>query len=141
MSITIQLRNHALKLRKERNPIAASITFVISEIEKVGKNNGNRETTNEEAIKVVQKIISTLKDNLKYAMNSSGEILINEQITILESVLPSMISETEIREHILALYEEPTFIVNKGNVMRSFKDSYGVLVDLKLVGKILQEYT
>lgn len=45
MPIVQQLKTESLRLRKERNPIAASITFVLSEIERVGKNNGNRETT------------------------------------------------------------------------------------------------
>jgi hypothetical protein len=55
MNIIERLKTESLRLRKERNPVAASITFALSEIEKVGKNNGNRATTDDEAIKVIQK--------------------------------------------------------------------------------------
>lgn len=54
MTIVSKLRVESLRLRKERNPVAASITFVISEIDKIGKNNGNRVTTEDEAVKAVQ---------------------------------------------------------------------------------------
>ena len=56
MTVVEQLKKRSMALRKERNPIAPSIQFALSEIEKVGKNSGNRETTEDEAIRVVQKL-------------------------------------------------------------------------------------
>ena len=140
MTIVQKLKTESLRLRKERNPIAASITFVLSEIERVGKNDGNRVTTEDEAVKVVQKIVSTLRDNLNYALRDLDKEHIHQQLAVLESALPQMVDETQIRDAIQDLMFDPNFIVNKGNVMKALRTRFGALVDLKRAGTILEEY-
>ena len=140
MTIVQKLKTESLRLRKERNPVAASITFVISEIDRVGKNNGNRATTEDEAVRVVQKLVSTLRDNLSYQLTEADEAATQLQIQILESVLPQMIDETRIRDTIQELMFDSNFIVNKGNVMKELRARFGTLVDMKVAGTILQEY-
>lgn len=140
MTIVQKLRTESLRLRKERNPVAASITFVISEIDKIGKNNGNRITTEDEAVKVVQKLVATLRDNLSYKLTEADEANTRQQIQILESVLPQMVDENKIRDTIQELMFDSNFIVNKGNVMKELRARFGALVDMKLAGTILQEY-
>ena len=41
MTVIEQLTKESLRLRKERNPVAPSIVFALSEIEKVGKKCGH----------------------------------------------------------------------------------------------------
>jgi uncharacterized protein YqeY len=132
-----KLKNQSLKLRKERNPVAASITFALSEIEKVGKNNGNRETTNDEAIKVVQKLIATVNENIRFASNSNDEsrlAALNFEKQILESALPQMATDEEVREFLSAIFI--TAPANKGVVMKELKAKFGSLVDMKRAGEI-----
>lgn len=140
MTVTEKLKAESLRLRKERNPIASSITFALSEIEKVGKNNGNRETTNDEAIKVVQKLIATLKENIKFATetNDDGRLVsLNHEKQILDSVLPQMVSEDEVRAYLAASFvEKPE---NKGVAMKVLKTKFGALVDMKRAGEIISE--
>lgn len=140
MTLVQKLKAESLRLRKERNPIAASITFVLSEIERVGKNDGNRVTTEDEATKVVQKIVATLRDNLNYALRDLDKEHINQQLAILEASLPQMIGEAEIRSAIQDLMFDPNFVVNKGSVMKALRARFGVLIDLKYAGTILEEY-
>ena len=140
MTIVQKLKTESLRLRKERNPIAASITFVLSEIERVGKNEGNRVTTEDEAVKVVQKIVSTLRDNLNYALRDLDKEHIHQQLAVLESALPQMVDETQIRDAIQDLMFDPNVIVNKGSVMKALRARFGALVDLKRAGIILEEY-
>lgn len=140
MTIVQKLKTESLRLRKERNPIAASITFALSEIEKIGKNDGNRATTEDEAIKVVQKLVATLIENLKVATDDGRKIAFNHEKTILESVLPQMVDEAQIRSAIQDLMFDPNFIVNKGGVMKALRARFGALVDLKRAGTILEEY-
>jgi len=128
-----QLKKEAMKLRKERSPIAASITFALSEIEKVGKNAGNRVTTEDEAIKVVQKLVATLCDNLTYKLTESDEANTRQQIQILESVLPQMVSDEAIVAYLKELDTN-----NKGAVMKAVKAHFGALVDMKRVGTLLE---
>ena len=139
MTIVQTLKTESLRLRKARNPVAASITFVLSEIEKVGKNAGNRETTEDEAVKVVQKIVATLSDNLQYRLTEADEVAIKEQISILSAALPQMITLEQTRSALQDLAFDPDFIFNKGNVMKAMRARFGALVDMKLVGQMFEE--
>jgi len=138
MTVIEKLKAESLRLRKERNPIAASITFALSEIEKVGKNNGNRETTDDEAIKVIQKLVATIDENLKVATDDGRKIAFNFEKQILQSVLPQMASEEEIRASMAKAFENFNF-TNKGDVMKWAKSRWGSLADMKLVGSIASE--
>lgn len=139
MTIVQQLKTESLRLRKERSPIAASITFVLSEIERVGKNNGNRATTEDEAVKVVQKVIATLRDNLKYDISDSDAEAMRMQIQILESVLPAMASDDEILNVLRAIMTGKTAETSpkKGEIMKTVRDKFGAAVDMKRVSQLL----
>ena len=139
MPIVQQLKTESLRLRKERNPIAASITFVLSEIERVGKNNGDRATTEDEAVKVVQKVIATLRDNLKYDITDSDAEAMRMQIQILESVLPAMASDEEIMNVLRPIMTGKTAetMPKKGEIMKVVRDAFGATVDMKRVGQLL----
>lgn len=138
MTIVQKLKTESLRLRKERNPIAASITFAISEIERVGKNAGNRATTEDEATKVVQKLVSTLRDNLNYNLTESDRESTEAQISILESVLPAMLTDTETLEALRAVMTGNT-AATKGDVMKQLRAQHGARIDLKLAGNYLKE--
>ena len=139
MPIVQQLKTESLRLRKERNPIASSITFVLSEIERVGKNNGNRATTEDEAVKVVQKVIATLRDNLKYDITDSDAEAMRLQIQILESVLPAMASDEEIMNviHPIMMGKTAETMPKKGEIMKVVRAAFGATVDMKRVGQLL----
>lgn len=138
MSVFEKLKKESLQLRKDRNPAAASITFALSEIDKVGKNNGNRATTDDEAIKVVQKLIATINDNLKLAIDDDRRIALNYEKQILQSALPQMASEEEIRTKLVSAFQGKQ-IANKGEIMKWAKAEWGALADMKQVGAIASD--
>lgn len=138
MTVIEKLKAESLRLRKERNPVAASITFALSEIEKVGKNNGNRVTTDDEAIKVVQKLIVTIGENLKLDIDDGRRVALNFEKHILESVLPQMASVEEIRSKLVFAFDGKQ-VRNKGEIMKWAKAEWGVLADMKQVGAIASE--
>lgn len=138
MSVIKKLKTESMNLRKTRNPIAASILFALSEIEKVGKNNGNRATTEDEAIKVIQKLIATIDENLKLALDDGRKVALNFERTILAGVLPQMATDDDIRillEEVIGT-ETPK---NKGVAMKVIRDEYGAKVDMKRAGEIVTE--
>ena len=141
MSVIEKLKAESLRLRKERNPIASSITFAISEIEKVGKNSGNRVTTNDEAIKVVQKLIATIDENLKLGIDDGRRIALSHEKNILLSVLPQMATEQEVADFLRDLFtgKRDDEIPKKGDVMKALRDKFGALVDMKRAGQIATE--
>jgi uncharacterized protein YqeY len=138
MSVIEKLKTESMNLRKTRNPVAASITFALSEIEKVGKNNGNRATTEDEAIKVVQKLISTIDENLKLPLGDGTKVALNFERNILAGVLPQMASEEDIRSLLRdTIGDQPP--KNKGVAMKVIRDEYGAKVDMKRAGEIVTE--
>ena len=137
MSVIEKLKAESIALRKTRNPVAPSILFALSEIEKVGKNNGNRATTEDEAIKVIQKLIATIDENLKLVLDDVRQIALNFEKQILMSVLPQMASDEEIRTYLInSFVEKPA---NKGAVMKVLKAKFGALIDMKRAGEIVTE--
>lgn len=137
MAVIEKLKAESLRLRKERNPVASSITFALSEIEKIGKNSGNRATTDDEAIKVVQKLIATIDENMKVATDDGRKIAFNFEKQILQSVLPQMASDEEVRNYLQNSFIETP--ANKGVVMKALKVKFGALVNMKRAGEIASE--
>ena len=138
MTVVEQLKKRSMSLRKERNPIAPSIQFALSEIEKVGKNSGNRETTEDEAIRVVQKLIATIDENLRVVDSDGHRIALNFEKQILQEVLPQMASEEEVRS-LLTDILGTTAPKNKGIAMKVIRDEFGAKVDMKRAGEIVTE--
>lgn len=138
MSVIEKLKAESLALRKTKNPVAASIVFALSEIEKFGKNNGNRETTEDEAIKVIQKLIVTIDENLKVTTDDGRKIAFNFEKQILSGVLPQMASDDEVRQLLKDVLGNET-PKNKGVAMKVIRDEYGAKVDMKRAGEIVTE--
>ena len=139
MSVIDQIRNAALQMRKDRDPLASKLTFAISEIEKVGKNDGNRATTEDEAIKTIQKIIVTIDQNQKLVdADSDAALGLARERQILESFLPQMASDEDVRSLLLEIIgsDKPK---NKGIAMKVIRDEYGARVDMRRAGEIVTE--
>lgn len=114
-----ELKALVLKLRKDRSPIAASMQFHMSEIQNIGKNDGNRETSENEAVQYAKKATQKLKEN-EYANP--------DEIAALESLLPKMASREDVQAFLDTIDDKS----NKGVVMKALKENFGVLVDMKM---------
>lgn len=119
-----ELKKKSLELRKTKDELASFSVFLIAEIEKVGKNDSNRETTNDEAIKVLQKMVKNLTD-----VPGAGN-----EIDFVNTYLPQQVSEDELREFILTINAP-----NIGAVMGAVKKNYGATADMKMASKIAKE--
>lgn len=141
MSVIEKLKSESMALRKVRSPVAPAILFALSEIEKVGKNNGNRATTEDEAIKVIQKLIATIDENLKLNIDDGRRIALNFERQILLGVLPKMASDSEITDFLRELFtgKREGDVPKKGDVMKALRDKFGALVDMKRAGQIARE--
>lgn len=139
MSVIEQLRAKSMEIRKDpdRKWLAPSIMFAISEIEKIGKNAGNRATTDDEAIKVVQKILITLEDNIAVATNADAIVKFAAEHDVLRAVLPQMASEADIRGFLQESYVDVK--PSKGDVMKTLRFKFGAKIDMKRAGDIVKE--
>lgn len=129
MSTTLlKLKNAHLDLRKQKNQYAKTIGFHVSEIEKIGKNNGDRRTREEETVQYLKKTVSQLTSDEFGTEESKFEA------ELLEKFLPPMVSMEEVKT---VLEEEGVDTTKQGAVMNFLKRKYGVNVDLKQVSKEL----
>lgn len=138
MTVIEKLKAKSIELRKSRSAVAPSVLFALSEIDKVGKNSGNRATTEDEAIRVIQKLITTIDENLKLDINDGRRIALQHEKVILMTVLPQMASDEDIRNLLQDILGDET-PKNKGVAMKVIRDEYGAKVDMKRAGEIVTE--
>ena len=137
-----QIKEDNLKARKEKNKFLSTIlTTLVGEIISVGKNNGNRETTEEETIKMIEKFKKDAERTLVLMENkgSSAEE-INEylkEISIYESYLPKKLNKEELKkiiEDLIAINSN----ANIGLIMGKLK-SLKLNFDGKVASQIIKE--
>ncbi len=107
--------------------------FMLLDIENKAKE---KETTDAEVIKLVQKTIKELTDeaeNYRKAGNATEVAIIENQKKALEKYLPKMMDETEIKAVINSLEDKSI-----PNVMKHFKQNYAGKCDMGLVSKTLR---
>ena len=121
-------------MRKEKNPLAAFSVFMISEIEKVGKNAGNRLTTEDETVTYLKKQITTTEYNISLPLNEDRAEAMQAELDFLKSYLPQMADMEDVRTIIIASI---AFGHNKGQIMKDLRAKYGALVDMKKAGEII----
>lgn len=105
--------------------------FVESEIAAIGKNDGNRLSTDEEAQRVVKKLIK----NMTILMDT-GVITDKTkfEFTYLESLLPEMVDQKEVEGAITELHNEGK---TTGEIMKTLRSKFGGSVDMKAASVFL----
>lgn len=138
MTILNDIKKKSIELRKNKSQIASFSSFVVSEIENIGKNNGNRLTTDDEAISVIKKMIDRNKSNISLAKDGYVILKLEVENDLLRSFLPEMASDEEI-ENLLRREFGLEIPMNKGIAMGAIKKKFGSLVDMKQAGSIVSQ--
>ncbi len=136
-----KIKKQQLQARKEKSPIVGALTALMSEVAIVGKNNGNRETTDEEAVKVIKKFIKGINETIDLIKDPEKLKLLEMELEIYNSFLPQIMNELETRaavEKIInALPEKSPKAM--GQVMGTISKEYGTLIDRGLASQIVKE--
>lgn len=118
----------------------ADLLIVLSgEVQMVGKNDGDRETTDEEAMALIRKFLKGVEENLTH--RPGDEKLLNEK-AVLEEYLPKPLDEALLREEIarLAAASDTTFTVrDTKTVFDAMELRFPGQVTSKTVSSILKE--
>ena len=131
------------KARKEKNHEEAGfLSMLYSEIAMIGKNNGNRETTNDEALKALQKAKHTTQDVIKTATDTGRTDVVSKsehELKIIESFLPTEKTEKEL-DAIIESFLDKTDRTKKamGFVMKELKENFAGQYDGKMASAILK---
>jgi len=130
MSLMNEIREKQIQARKEKSEFASLYTTLLGEAALVGKNAGNRETTDQEVIGVVKKFIKNI-DEMLVALTSRLDVnnvaISNAKFEkiLLEQFLPKQLSEDELKD--LATGRE-----SLPDSMKYLKEHYPGLYDGKL---------
>lgn len=129
-----QIQAMQLEARKARQTDKATLlTTLYAEAVAVGKNDGNRESTEQETLAVVQKF---LKNNLEFqnVANEPKRIELQKEEAILRQFMPQMLSEAEMVAVVDAIKATTP---NMGAIMKYFKEEYAGQYDGKVLSKIV----
>ena len=148
MSLVEKIKTDSLEARKAKDSLRATLlTTLYSEVVNVGKNNGNRDTTDAEAIAVVKKFlkgveetINALKDPMTAELAARYDTAQAEKL-VLETYLPKQLSEAELKVAIADLIgalpeKNPK---QMGVLMKQMKERYEGQYDGQLASKLIKE--
>lgn len=149
MNLIDTIKADLLESRKARTDAArtALLNTLASEIAMKGKNEGNRETTNDEALTIVRKFVKNADQSfadLTKAGRDSGAI--QHEIGILKAYLPKAPSVEELEQAIADVVAGADATGGKsgalrGLVMKTLKDRFGDRFDgasaAPVVGRVL----
>ncbi|OPZ36453.1 MAG: Yqey-like protein [Tenericutes bacterium ADurb.BinA155] len=112
----------------------ASLSIVISRYQELATNGSGKKVEDADVLHIIQKVSKELdeeKDGYVKAGRAEQAAAIDLQKAAIESFLPKMLSEDEIRKIIATLPDKAMPVV-----MKYFKANYDGQVDMGLVSKI-----
>ena len=121
------IKNLLDTVRKEKAGNLPFLSALYSEVKNVGKNNGNRDTTDEEALKVLKKLRQGNEEVIRLAGDRKDvREKAEAENSIIDSFLPKQLSEKDLEDAIRAiiLHERLDSPKGLGVVMKSLQQKY-----------------
>lgn len=143
MNLIDKIRAEQLDARKARLSDKASIlTVLLGEAERIGKDKGNRDTTDDEVILVVRRLLKTGNELKKLFKDNPVALAKNvSEIELLESFLPTQLGESEIVEAAKEIVEEigATTMKQMGRVMGLLRKKFGNSLNMATASKAVKD--
>ena len=139
-----QIKSDALIARKARKTDTATLlTTLYSEASMIGKNLGNRESTDQEVLQVIEKFIKNANEVKEILLKNNKDVShVDNEIKVLSKYLPQKMSYNELENVIRDIVEALKDInseVQMGKVMSVLKNSYGGTYDGKMASEIVKK--
>jgi len=142
MSLLEDIKKAQLQARKEKDKFRAGVlTCLYGEVSIIGKNEGNRETTDEECIRIVTKFKKGVEENIRLkrdsGCNARDLAKFFQEIEFYNTFLPQQMTKDELTEYIkktIALGAN-----NIGAVMKVMKAEINGLYDGKMASELIKK--
>lgn len=136
-----KIREDSIAARKKGDKLAgALLTTLYAEAARVGKDAGNRASTDEEVVRTVRKFLKNAEETLAVGRADAKE-KIETEIRILGGYLPKEMSADELKAAIattvLGLSDRSPKAM--GQVMAALKAAHGGTYDGKLASQLVKE--
>lgn len=142
MSLMNTIRAKQLEARKAHDIAAIIYTVLLGEAAAIGKNDGNRETSDAEAIAVIKKFIKNNEETMQHirADNPDGYHGLANENRLLEMLLPTQLTEAELRQVVTDLKEElGAGPKDMGKIMARLKTDYEGQYDGRMASTLVKE--
>lgn len=144
MTILDNLKAASLQARKAKDTaVSALLSTLISDVQMVGKNDGNREPTEGEVIAIIKKYIANTNETKKHLIDSVNTSHLEQCVkdeALLTSFLPSQLTveqlETAIENAIVTI--ENATAKDMGKVMKLLKALYEGKYDAKTASELIK---
>ena len=145
MTLLNTIQQDQLQARKNKDELKTSLlTVLLSDAVNIGKNDGNRETTDAEVIALLKKFVKTNEQNIGFFKNENKQENIasaEQEIAILNTYLPRAASESDIVETIRTVMAQnnwPKENATMGKVMKELKAKFGAALDGATASKLIK---
>jgi len=142
MSLLAQLKKDALVARKNAAAVRATLlSTLIAEAEMVGKNAGNRESTDDEVQATLRKFLKNNQEALAVIKDETRRAVLADEAAILAEYLPPMATEADVKafiaETVAGLADRSP--KSMGAVMGALKTRFGTGFDAKQANAWVRE--
>ena len=137
MTLFTQIKTDQLTARKAKDTLAANLlTTLIGEVSALAKNDGNREVTDADVVKICKKFVTGMEQTVTYLGNSNpeGTTTALAEMEILEKYMPKQMDEDTLTEVLCELVPESG--PNLGKLMALLKERYAGQYDGKMAAII-----
>ncbi len=136
MSLINQIKEKQLEARKAKDTIPTELyTTLLGEAVAIGKNKGNRETTDEEVVALIKKFLNNINISFEYASEVGRNKLARER-ELLAEFMPTELDIDRLRNIILGMIVSGN---NKGQIMKYLKENFNGQYDGKVASTIITE--
>lgn len=144
MSIIQNIKSEQLKARKNKDELKKSVlTALYSEVSIVGKNKGNRETDDQEAIVVIKKFIKGVNETITIFKDRNKPVdNLELEVEVYQSFLPKQMNVDELGiviDNIIKTLAEPINPRSIGVILKTLNVEYIGLFDGNLASKIVKD--
>jgi uncharacterized protein len=138
------LKKMMMKAKVERDSFKSNLlSTLISEAVMIGKNDGNRETTESEILAVIKKFLKGVNENISLLEEmGKDKSAAEKEKEILESLLPKQMDEAQMEQIIVEIIEKLPEKSTKmmGQVMGELKKKYDGQYDAKTASSIVKNH-
>jgi len=148
MNILETIKQESLAARKAKDSLKATLlTTLYSEAANVGKNNGNRETTDAEVVAVVKKFIKGVDETITHLGKSEitdtvakALMVARDERIILDRFMPAQLTELDLQKIVGTMAQELPERNPKqmGVLMKQLKERYEGQYDGTVASKVIK---
>lgn len=138
-----ELKKMMMKAKLEKDKVKANLlSTLVGEAVMVGKNDGNRETTEQEVLALIKKFLKGVNENLKL-LEETGKDMTSalHEKEILEMLLPKQMSESELTTAVKQIIETlpEKSMKMMGKVMGELKAKFNGQFDGKMASDVVKK--